>query len=145
KLIEHPNFEESDEGLAQAPDVDIAAFPISIDTKKFTIAAKQAEQDEKVQSLRRQFGSHRTLFIGVDRLDYTKGIDRRLEASELALESGKMNPDDVRFVQIAVPSRVVVPQYQEISDRVDGLVGRINGTFSGIGDAIVHYSRRGLA
>ncbi|MFU8828158.1 MAG: alpha,alpha-trehalose-phosphate synthase (UDP-forming) [Phycisphaerales bacterium] len=149
KLLVHPDFAEAevtDDGDQQLPSlVAVEAFPISIDTQRYLSAARESEADGSAQKLREQFGTHRTLFLGVDRLDYTKGIDRRLEAFELALKSGKIEPNDVRFVQIAVPSRLSVQQYQEISDRVDSLVGSINGQFSGIGDAIVHYSKQGLS
>ncbi|MFI4915337.1 MAG: trehalose-6-phosphate synthase [Phycisphaerales bacterium JB060] len=120
---------------------DVAAFPISIDTPTYTREAMVGEEDGSVAECRSRFGADRTLYLGVDRLDYTKGIDQRLLAFEKALEMGDLDAREVCFMQIAVPSREAIPNYQEISETVDGLVGRINGLFSSLGDAVVHYAK----
>ncbi len=85
------------------------------------------------------------ILVGVDRLDYTKGIPRRLLAYERMLQTHPELRERVRLVQVAVPSRTGVEAYQEFRTLVDGLVGRINGTFGTPRWAPVHYIFRGLS
>jgi len=123
-------------------DVTIEAFPISIESRRFRDAAVEAERSGRVADLRRRFGEDRTILLGVDRLDYTKGIDRRLEAFEGALASGRIDPERVCFIQVCVPSRDSATHYPEINARVDRLAGRINGRFSTLGRPVLEYTRR---
>lgn len=121
-----------------APDgrkVGVAAFPISIDSQE---AAQLAEDHG---DLRRRVGD-RTLILGVDRLDYTKGILQRLLAFEELLASGAVNPQDVVFVQIATPSRERIEHYKATRREVEAAVGRINGLYGEIGAPVVHYTHR---
>ena len=83
--------------------------------------------------------------MGVDRLDYTKGIPRRLLAYERLLETHPELRERVRLVQVAVPSRTGVEAYQEFRALVEGLVGRINGAFGTPHWVPVHYIYRGLS
>ncbi|GAB4515979.1 MAG: trehalose-6-phosphate synthase [Phycisphaerales bacterium] len=122
----------------------VMAFPISIDSLKYRDAAVETVESGEADELKESFGSGRTLFLGVDRLDYTKGIDKRLEAFEYALEHGMLDPARCAFVQVAVPSRDILPEYQDINDRVDALVGRINGRFGGVAHTVVYYIKRAL-
>jgi trehalose 6-phosphate synthase len=78
----------------------------------------------------------------VDRLDYTKGIDSRLRAFALLLESKRISPADAVFVQVAVPSRERVAEYRELKAGIERLVGEINGAYGEIGRPAVHYVRR---
>ena len=89
-------------------------------------------------------GSVRIL-VGVDRLDYTKGIPRRLLAYERMLQTHPELRERVRLVQVAVPSRTGVGAYQDFRALVDGLVGRINGAFGTPRWVPVHYIFRGLS
>ena len=120
-------------------------FPISIDSQRTERAARQAEADNRVDALRNELGTNRTIFLGVDRLDYTKGLDQRLKALEYAFESQLIHPSAVRFIQIAVPSRREVEEYQEISSEIDRMIGNINGTYSGVGEPVIHYHRHVLS
>jgi trehalose-6-phosphate synthase len=85
------------------------------------------------------------ILVGVDRLDYTKGIPRRLLAYERMLQVHPELRERVRLVQIAVPSRTGVGAYQDVRAVVDGLVGRINGAFGTPRWVPVHYIFRGLS
>lgn len=126
--------------VVEAPDgrrVQVAAFPISIDVTAMTHPSPDA-----VTTLRDRLGSPRTLFLGVDRLDYTKGILQRLEAFEQLLESGSLDPAESVLVQIATPSRERIAQYREERRRVEEAVGRINGRFGQLGQPVVHYVHR---
>jgi trehalose 6-phosphate synthase len=122
-----------------------SAHPISIDVEDFATTAGGAEVDAELNKLRRQFeGRH--VFLGVDRLDYTKGIPERLEAFELFLERRPDLRSKVVLVQIAVPSRSSVREYRELRERVEQSVGRINGRFTEPGhDVPVHYLHRGVS
>ncbi|HEY0717487.1 MAG TPA: trehalose-6-phosphate synthase [Streptosporangiaceae bacterium] len=124
--------------------VQTTAAPISIDATDFTRHACNPETDTEVEVLREQFAG-RTLLLGVDRLDYTKGIVERLLAVEMMLER---NPDmrtSTAFLQVAVPSRDNVREYRQLRANVEQHIGRINGRFTEPGaDVPVHYLYRGL-
>ena len=124
--------------------VRAGAFPISIDVERFAEATRKPSVIERAEELRRSLGGGRKLVLGVDRLDYTKGIDLRLEAFREWLERPSSSIRTAALVQVAVPSREQIPGYQELRRRVEELVGRINGDFGEIGIAAVHYLRRNL-
>mgnify|MGYP002652551214 FL=1 len=83
--------------------------------------------------------------LGVDRLDYTKGILQRLTAFEELLESGALDPEEVAMVQLATPSRERLDHYKATRSKVEEAVGRINGRFARVGHPVVHYQHRGVA
>jgi trehalose 6-phosphate synthase len=95
--------------------------------------------------LRSDLGSPEHVILGVDRLDYTKGIDLRLRAFEVMLQRHRELRGKVSFVQIAVPSREDVGEYQTIRRRVEEMVGRINGRFARAAWTPVHYLYRSYA
>jgi trehalose 6-phosphate synthase/phosphatase len=110
---------------------------MGIDVGSFTTLAASPAIDAAVAELKAQAGG-RTIFLGVDRLDYTKGLPRRLLAFESLLQDETLR-DRVRLVQVAVPSRETVPSYQEYRSDVDGMIGRINGTYGTISAVPIHY------
>src|SRR4029078_11494962 len=79
------------------------------------------------------------IILGVDRLDYTKGIPRRLHAIERLLEQQPARADRIRYIQIAVPLRDAVDSYQRFKRQVEEAVGRINGTCGTLNSTPVHY------
>jgi trehalose 6-phosphate synthase len=85
------------------------------------------------------------VFLGCDRLDYTKGIYARLRAFGELIEDGHFDVEDAVFVQVAVPSREQVEQYQILRDEIERLVGRINGEHGRIGRPAVHYLHTSLS
>src|SRR6202034_144031 len=98
-----------------------------------------------MEALTEQF-SGRTVLLGVDRLDYTKGIVERLLAVEMLLERNPELPSRLVFLQIAVPSRDNVREYRQLRTSVEQLTGRINGVFTEPGgDVPVHYLYRSLS
>jgi trehalose 6-phosphate synthase len=121
-------------------------YPISIDTPSVGAAASSATVTAKAHAFREGWGQPGTVFLGVDRLDYTKGIPHRLKAYEELLASGTVNADDVVFVQAASPSRENVASYQALSEEIDGLVAHINHTYIPANgrDALI-YLRENLA
>ncbi len=124
-------------------EVRLGVFPMGVDAGAFASLAADSAIEGEVQAIRGD-GSVRIL-VGVDRLDYTKGIPRRLLAFERMLELHPELRERVRLVQVAVPSRTKVGAYQDFRALVDGLVGRINGAFGTARWVPVHYIFRGLA
>ncbi|HEU5303443.1 MAG TPA: bifunctional alpha,alpha-trehalose-phosphate synthase (UDP-forming)/trehalose-phosphatase [Gemmatimonadales bacterium] len=129
----------------QLPDreVRLGVFPMGIDAATFRTLAEDPAVQQQADSLRGD-GSVR-LLVGVDRLDYTKGIPRRLLSFETMLQKHPDLRERVRLVQVAVPSRTGVEAYQEFRSLVDGLVGRINGDFGTPQWVPVHYIFRALS
>jgi trehalose-6-phosphate synthase len=124
--------------------VRTAAHPISIDARDFAARATTPTVERRLRQLQRQFHDRRVL-LGVDRLDYTKGIPERLRAIELLFELRPELRRRLAFVQIAVPSRGEVREYRDLRAQVEELVGRINGRFTEPGaDVPVHYLFRGI-
>lgn len=124
--------------------VSTATAPISIDAAEFRAHAKDPGTGKEIQALAEQF-SGRTLLLGVDRLDYTKGIVERLLAMEMLLERRPDLRTSLAFLQIAVPSRDDVREYRQLRSTVEQDVGRINGLYTEPGyDPPVHYLYKGL-
>jgi alpha,alpha-trehalose-phosphate synthase [UDP-forming]/trehalose-phosphatase len=107
--------------------VRVRAFPIGIMPDAFEPASGDDEREETASLLRSLAG--RRLILGVDRLDYTKGIPERLEAFSLLLTKFPEWRSRVSLVQVSVPSRADVLEYQEQRQRIESAVGRINGEF----------------
>jgi trehalose 6-phosphate synthase/phosphatase len=124
-------------------EVKLGVFPMGIDAESF----RQLADDPAVQAEVRTLRGNGTvkLLVGVDRLDYTKGIPRRLLSYERMLQAHPDLRERVRLVQVAVPSRTGVEAYQDFRSLVDGLVGRINGDFATPSWVPVHYIFRGLS
>lgn len=102
-------------------------FPISIDFETYEGAAASPEAEETAAKLRADLGDPEVLVFGVDRLDYTKGIDIRLRALEALFERRPDLVPELVFLQVAAPSREEKEEYQEMRTRIEELVGRING------------------
>jgi len=115
------------------------AFPISIDVKQISELAKKPEVIERAQQIRRDLGNPKTILLGVDRLDYTKGIRHRLKAYEELLQDAKVTVEDATLIQVASPSRERVEQYRLLREEVEGTVGHINGTFDTMESTAVRY------
>jgi len=116
-----------------------SAIPISIDFQGLEALARTPEVVARAAELRTQLGDPQVLMLGVDRLDYTKGIRHRLKAYEELLRDKAISPPEVTFVQVATPSRERVNSYRELRSQVEHTVGRINGEFAPIGSPAVYY------
>ncbi|WP_090031283.1 alpha,alpha-trehalose-phosphate synthase (UDP-forming) [Cellulomonas marina] len=119
--------------------VRASAFPISIDSGAFDELARTPEVQQRAREIRHDLGDPKVLLLGVDRLDYTKGIIHRIKAFGEVLEDGTLDPQDVRLVQVASPSRENVEAYQQLRDEVELLVGRINGDHGAVGHTPIQY------
>ena len=122
----------------------IGNFPISIDYNAFMRAAASPEVAEKARELHRLL-PRRKLVLGIDRLDYTKGITLRLRAFQHLLERHPEMRGRVSLIQVVVPSREDIPQYHRMKSEIEQLVGRINGAFARPGGWVpVWYEYRSL-
>jgi trehalose 6-phosphate synthase len=119
--------------------VRIGAFPVSIDMVEMEALARQPEVVLRAAQLRTDLGDPQRVILSVDRMDYTKGIEQRLKAYRELLAEGRVKVPDTVMVQVAVPSRERVTQYQILRDRVEREVGRINGDFGRVGEPAIHY------
>ncbi|HWV25756.1 MAG TPA: trehalose-6-phosphate synthase [Aeromicrobium sp.] len=115
------------------------AFPISIDAAGFEALARTPAVLERAAQIRASLGNPETLLLGVDRLDYTKGLRQRLRAFGELVADGSLPVSDTVFVQIATPSRERVQQYQILRDDIFQLVGSINGDVGRIGEQPIQY------
>ncbi|QDS78182.1 hypothetical protein FKW77_005455 [Venturia effusa] len=139
-------------GLATTPNgveykgkvVTVGAFPIGIDPEKFAEGLKKPKVIERIETLKRKFQGVK-LIVGVDRLDYIKGVPQKLHALEVFLTE---HPDwigRVVLVQVAVPSRGDVEEYQNLRSVVNELVGRINGKFGTIEFMPIHFMHKSVS
>jgi trehalose 6-phosphate synthase/phosphatase len=124
-------------------EIRVGRFPIGIDFESFEKGAMSEEITRRSRELRAAFPGCQ-LILGVDRLDYSKGIPERLQAFRNALERYEQLRGRVILIQVVVPSRVEIPKYHEFKDRIDRLVGDINGHFSTDAWLPVHYRFRSL-
>ncbi|BBY19425.1 alpha,alpha-trehalose-phosphate synthase (UDP-forming) [Mycolicibacterium litorale] len=122
--------------------VKVGAFPISIDSAELDTKARNRAVRQRAREIRSELGNPRKIMLGVDRLDYTKGINVRLEALSELLEDGRVDKDDTVFIQLATPSRERVQSYIEMREDIERQVGHINGEFGDVGHPIVHYLHR---
>ncbi|MCW2717094.1 trehalose-6-phosphate synthase [Pseudonocardia sp.] len=122
--------------------VRLGAFPISIDSGALNALSRTSEVQERAKQIRADLGDPDHVILGVDRLDYTKGINVRLRAFEELLEEGLA--DDTAFVQLATPSRERVEHYQKMRNDIEQSVGRINGEYARVGFPVLHYLHQSL-
>ena len=126
-------------GLARRPVRGAGAFPISIDVGEMEELGRNPDVIERAAALRADLGDPARVILGVDRLDYTKGIEHRIKAYRELLVDGRIKVQDTVMVQVAVPSRERVEHYRILRDKVEREVGRINGEFGRVGVPAVHY------
>lgn len=135
--------EASGQVLWQGRSTQVGWFPIGIDVAEHERVARSEKVEQQVAEIRRKVSGDK-IILGVDRLDYTKGILERLYSFERLLERHPHYRGKVSLVQIAVPSRTAVEDYKNLKRKVDETVGRINGQYSRLGWTPVSYQYRGL-
>jgi trehalose 6-phosphate synthase len=114
-------------------------FPIGIDAERYAGLARSEATQQRAKQIRADLGNPSTLLLGVDRLDYTKGIDVRIRAFGELIEDGDIDAEDIVLLQVATPSREGVAEYQRIRDDVELLVSRINGDLGKVGQPPIAY------
>jgi trehalose 6-phosphate synthase len=119
--------------------VKVGAFPISIDSADLDTKARNRSIRQRAKEIRAELGNPRKVLLGVDRLDYTKGINVRLEALSELLDEGRVDPADTVLVQLATPSRERVESYKVMRQDIERQVGHVNGEYGKVGHPVVHY------
>ncbi|MCZ9884911.1 trehalose-6-phosphate synthase [Arthrobacter sp. B2a2-09] len=115
------------------------AFPISIAVDQISELAERPDIVERARQIRQDLGNPKTILLGVDRLDYTKGIPHRLKAFEELLKEGRLRVEDATLIQVASPSRERVRQYRLLREEIEGTVGHINGSYDTMQNTAVRY------
>ncbi|NLL61514.1 MAG: bifunctional alpha,alpha-trehalose-phosphate synthase (UDP-forming)/trehalose-phosphatase [Candidatus Atribacteria bacterium] len=124
--------------------VKVDSFPLGIDFDRFNNSSELAETKQEIKKIKEKVGKYKTI-VSVDRLDYSKGILERLRAYYAFLEDNPEYWEKVIMILLAVPSRTGVPQYQQLKQQIDGLVGSINGKFGKIGWSPIWYLYRSMS
>lgn len=138
------NFDRYVERYLPDRAVKTAVFPVSIETETFTLQAEEAVHSDFVQEIRDSLGGGQ-LIIGVDRLDYSKGITNRLEAFEWLLEHHPEWEGNVTYLQIAPKSRSAVPEYLEMDQFISMKMGQLNGRFGSPSWTPLRYVNRNFS
>ena len=120
-------------------EVVTATFPISIDSAGFAEIAAREDVRERARGFRQALGEPDVVLLGIDRLDYTKGILHRLTAYGELLSEGRFGSLRTALVLVASPSRERVEQYRLLREEVEGAVSRINGDHAELGSPPIHY------
>jgi trehalose 6-phosphate synthase len=115
------------------------AFPISVDAQELVTLAADPEVKQRAVQIREDLGNPATVLLGVDRLDYTKGIQQRLQAFTELFEDRRLKSGDAVFIQVATPSRERVEEYRILRDEIELQVGRANGLYAELGAPIINY------
>jgi trehalose 6-phosphate synthase/phosphatase len=125
-------------------NVELGVFPMGVDAQMFSALARDPEVLAEAAAIRQEAGGRR-IVLGVDRLDYTKGIPRRLEAIQRLLERDSALCDQMRYIQVAIPSREEVDSYQRFKRQVEERIGRINGACGTLRSTPIHYVHRSVS
>jgi len=126
-------------------NVQVGHFPISIDVDEFQLLASGRAVRQRTSQFRTRLGDPEVILLGVDRLDYTKGIGSRLRAFGQLLDDGRLDPQRHVLVQVATPTREGVELYQEERREIEQIVGEINGRHARLGYPVIHYLYRMLS
>jgi trehalose 6-phosphate synthase len=124
---------------APSREARVGTFPISVDAIELSALARRPETAERARQIRHELGDPEVLLLGVDRLDYTKGLLHRMRAYGELLSEDRLKPPRAVLVQVASPSRGEVEQYRRLREELERAVGSINGDFSPVGHPAVHY------
>jgi alpha,alpha-trehalose-phosphate synthase [UDP-forming] len=136
-MVEVP--EQDDDGRPRVRTVIARHFPISIDASNYERLASDPAVQERAREIRRELGDPKIVMLGVDRLDYTKGIGHRMAAYGELLAEGRLTVEESILVQVASPSRERVETYRALRDEIELTVGRVNGDYGTIGHAAISY------
>lgn len=123
--------------------IKVDAIPMGIDYNKFASSVNDRKVKKEINTLNKSLKGQK-IILSIDRLDYTKGLLSRLEAFDLFLTKFPEYIEKVTFIMVAVPSRTKIDSYNELKNRVNETIGRINGKYSKIGWSPIRYIYRSL-
>jgi len=137
---------EAGEGLLRHRDhtVRTGVYPVGVDVGELSETARRTVDAPRVRRLVHGLGE-RDLIVGVDRLDYSKGLPQRLRAFESLLQDYPHRRGHTVFMQIASPSRTAIAEYDDLRQRLEGLSGHINGSYADLDWVPVHYLNKTFA
>mmetsp|Transcript_10631 Transcript_10631/g.40041 ORF Transcript_10631/g.40041 Transcript_10631/m.40041 type:complete len:1009 (-) Transcript_10631:187-3213(-) len=121
----------------------VGVFPIGIDPDFISALLDDRKVKDRIKELHETFAG-RKLILGVDRVDYIKGMPHKLLGLELFLTQHPEWREKVTLIQVGVPSRTSVPEYQALANHVNELVGRINGNFGTLEASPIHYINQSI-
>ena len=124
--------------------VQVGAFPISVDCDVLAQRAADPAVQARADEIRHELGDPELVLLGVDRLDYTKGIDQRIRALAELLDDGTISPTRHVLVQVAVPTREEDAHYQSERRQLEQIVSEVNGEHSIVGHPVLHYLHQNL-
>ena len=122
----------------------VGSYPISIDVDELEAVAAGRATRQRSNRYRTRLGEPEVVLLGVDRLDYTKGISQRLRAYQSLLDDGTLDAERCVMVQVATPTREGVEHYQNERHEIEQLVGEINGVHGRLGYPALHYLYQSL-
>ena len=124
--------------------IRVGAFPITVDTAQIISMASDPKIRLRAREIRRDLGNPEVMLLGVDRLDYTKGIQQRLKAVTELYADGSLSGDKHVMVQVAVPSRESDAHYDLERHSLEQVVSEMNGDHSLVGSPVLHYLHQNL-
>jgi trehalose 6-phosphate synthase len=147
-LTDNTVIDQKEEGLVKIVtdkgECKVGAFPISIDYDDFYNDAKSEEVSLKTKELKEDYSGQK-IMLGIDRLDYSKGIPQKFKAYRKLLETTPSLHRKVKLVQVMVPSRENIAKYSDLKSEIEELVGEINGKFSQPGWIPIQYFYHSLS
>lgn len=130
--------------LHKGISVHVEAFPIGIDPNPFLEATVSTAVQERIQYFEKNKFRGKRILVGVDRLDYTKGIDLKFQAYEHFLRTYPEYKTSTVLIQVGVPTREAVKEYQDLISDVNEMVGRINSTYGTLEHVPIHYINKSV-
>jgi trehalose 6-phosphate synthase/phosphatase len=127
----------------QDREIRIGTFPVSIDFKAFAGMAASEQVRQKAKAIRENYPNQK-IVLGIDRMDYTKGIPERLKAFRNALRKFPELRGKLTLIQFVVPSRRKIDRYESLKSEIEGLVGEISGEFTQTDWVPIHYFFKSL-
>ena len=124
--------------------VRTGAFPITADVARFAAAAQDPAVRARAKEIRQDLGDPEVILLGVDRLDYTKGIQQRAKALAELYADHSLDPERHVMVQIAVPSRENDAHYERERHELEQVVGQVNGDYRPVGRPVIHYLHQNM-
>jgi trehalose 6-phosphate synthase len=124
--------------------VRVGAFPITVDSAQIIEMASNPTIRERAREIRRDLGNPEVVLLGVDRLDYTKGIQQRIQALTELYADGSLSRDKHVVVQVAVPSRETDAHYDLERRNLEQVVSEMNGDYGLVGSPVIHYLHQNL-
>ena len=128
----------------QGRKVRVDAFPISVDSAQIVALANDPAVRARARAIRSDLGNPERVLLGVDRLDYTKGIQQRIRAVSELFADGSLKAGRDVMIQIAVPSRESDAHYEQERHDLERTVSEVNGDFATLGTPAIHYLHQNL-